>query len=171
MEYRRLTEQDLTSYFANRLRALSEAPTAFLTTLEEERTQGPSRFAETLESKTHERVIFGALHEGEVIGTVGISRETRKKIQHKARMWGMFVDVEFRSQGVGGRLVDLAIQHARNHLNVTGIYLSLESGNEPARRLYESRGFHVWGVEPQAMSDGKTFFDEDHMVLSLSAEK
>ena len=79
----------------------------------------------------------------------------------------MFVDVEFRSQGVGGSLVDLAIQHVREHLNVTGIYLSLESGNQPARRLYESRGFRVWGVEPQAMSDGQNFFDEDHMVLSL----
>lgn len=169
MEFRRLIAKDAESFFANRLRALALSPSAFLSTLEEERTQGAGRFLETLASESPDRVIFGGFDEGALIGTVGIYRETREKIRHKAMLWGMFVEPEYRSKGVGGRLVDLAIRHAREQLNVTGIYLSLESGNHSARRLYESRGFRVWGQEPQAMYDGKNFFDEDHMVLDLSS--
>jgi RimJ/RimL family protein N-acetyltransferase len=165
VEFRRLVLSDLDSYFANRLRALQNSPSAFLTTYEEEKRNGSDHFAKTLSYQGKDRIIFGAVENGKVVGTIGLFQEEREKLIHKATIWGMYVDVEWRKSGVGAKLVDLAIHYSKNHLQVTGVYLSVEANNASARRLYESKGFKVWGTEPKAMAiDGK-FFDEDHMAL------
>ena len=62
-------------------------------------------------------------------------------------------------------LVDAAVRHAREQMGVAAVYLSLESGNDAARRLYESRGFVRWGTEPLAMGLDGDWRDQDHMVL------
>ena len=167
MEIRRLISADLDSYFRNRLRALQNSPSAFLTTLEEEKERGKSHFAETLAHQANEKVILGAIEDGDVVGTIGLFQESRPKLIHKAAIWGMYVDVDSRTKGVGGKLLDLAIQHARNRMKVAAVYLSVEFKNIAAKRLYESRGFKVWGTEPRAMAAGGVFFEEDHMVLLL----
>lgn len=167
MEIRRLTSTDLDSYFANRLRALQNSPSAFLTTYAEEKERGNSHFANTLAYTGNDKAIFGAVEAGEVVGTIGLFQESRPKLAHKAVIWGMYVDTDKRKSGLGGQLVDLAVQHARNQMQVAGIYLSVESKNIPAKRLYESKGFKVWGTEPKAMAADGAFFDEDHMVLLL----
>jgi RimJ/RimL family protein N-acetyltransferase len=170
MEIRRLFLSDLDSYFENRLRALQDSPSAFLTTYEEERERGNSHFAKTLAYSGNERVIFGAVDSGHVVATLGLFLENRPKIAHKAGIWGMFVDKDKRNLGLGGKLLDLAIQHARTEMRASGIYLSVEAKNISAKKLYESRGFRIWGTEPNAMSANNEFFDEDHMVLLLTKQ-
>lgn len=165
MEFRRLSSKDLNSYFANRLRALKNSPSAFLTTYEEEKARGNSHFAETLARQDTENLIFGALKDGSVVGTIGIFREERPKISHKAMIWGMYVDTDWRKNGIGGQLVDLALKFAKNDMKVQLVQLSVEATNTGAKRLYESRGFKTWGVEPKAMKSGDDFFDEIHMYL------
>jgi RimJ/RimL family protein N-acetyltransferase len=167
MEFRRLVSQDLDAYFANRLRALEYAPSAFLTTLEEEKARGNAHFAKTLSHDGHDRAIFGAMANGLAVGTVGIFRESRPKVIHKSMIWGMYVDTDHRKSGVGGKILDLAIRFAREEMNVTTVNLSLETNNFGARQLYESRGFRVWGTEPKAMHFENKFWDEHHMVLEL----
>src|SRR5688572_3049248 len=114
MEFRRLDKNDVASYFANRLRALQDTPSAFLVTYEEEKANGPSRFEKTLSHEGNERAIFGALVNGEVVGTIGIFKEDRPKMRHRATIWGMFVDREHRKKKAGNRLVELAIEFAKN---------------------------------------------------------
>lgn len=168
MEFRRLTKSDLDAYFANRLRALEHSPSAFLTTLEEEKARGHAHFEKTLAHDGSDRAIFGAVSNGTALGTVGIFREERPKTRHKSMIWGMYVDLDQRNKGIGGKILDLAIQFARNEMKVDAIYLSVEAANGEARRLYESRGFRVWGTEPKAMRFENKFWDEHHMVLELS---
>ncbi len=141
MEYRRLKIADLDQLFANRLRALENSPSAFLTTLAEEKSKKNVHFANTLSLSGDDKVIFGALKGGKVIGTVGISREERPKTMHKAIIWGMYIDTDHRKLGVGGKLLDIAILHAQQKMKVAGIYLSVESKNLNAKRLYELKGF------------------------------
>ncbi|MNC69114.1 hypothetical protein D3C87_2208900 [compost metagenome] len=45
--------------------------------------------------------------------------------------------------------------------------LTVVSDNEPARRLYTSVGFQVYGVERKALKTGGIYYDEDLMVLEL----
>jgi len=167
MELRRLTQRDLNSYFENRLRALQNAPTAFLTTYVEEKARGSNHFSRSICHEGNERAIFGAVNNEIIIGAVGIYKEDRPKTNHKAIVWGMYVDEGQRNQGLGGRLLDLAIQFAKNQMNVSGIYLSVESANSSAKNLYLSKGFAIWGTEPRAMTHEGQFYDEHHMVLLL----
>jgi ribosomal protein S18 acetylase RimI-like enzyme len=167
MQLRRLLHSDLNSYYANRLRALQDSPSAFLTTFEEERARGSALFETTLAHTGGEKAIFGAIAKEGIVGTIGILRQERSKTSHKALIWGMYVDGTHRGNGIGGKLLDMAIQFAIKEMTATAVYLSVESNNQIAKRLYESRGFQCWGVEPFAMQNGLSYSDEDHMVLKL----
>ena len=167
MEYRRLREADLNSYYNHRLEALREAPTAFLTTYDEEVTRGNSHFAATLTHEGNDRVIFGAFSGKALMGSIGVVHEDRPKTYHKAAIWGMYVDAEARGKGVGGRLLDMAIEHVRLSGRAAAIYLSVEASNKAALKLYESKGFRSWGTEPLAMRFEGRDFDECHMILKL----
>lgn len=165
MEYRRLNPKDLDSFFKIRLRALKNSPNAFLSTYEEEILQGSKYFLRTLENSDELNLIFGAINNGAVVGTIGIYQEDRPKLKHKAQIWGMYVEDSFRKSGVGKRLLDMAIEHAKLKMKVNGVYLSLEADNDSALSLYESKGFKCWGTEPKAMKHDEKFFDEHHMAL------
>lgn len=169
MEFRRLNIKDLDSYFSNRLRALADSPEAFLSTMEETKAQGNGRFKAILSQSDDQNVIFGAVENGTVVGTCGVLLGDRVKTRHKATIWGMYVDRDQRGKSVGAKLIDLAIAHAREKLKVKVIYLSVASANEQARRLYESRGFVRWGVEPFAVLDDSGYSDEDHMSLTFES--
>ncbi len=165
MEFRRLQKEDLELYFANRLRALQNAPSAFLTTYDEEKINGSDHFEKTLSRSDNSNVIFGAVLESKIVGTIGIYKEDRPKTSHKAGIWGMYVDVEHRQLGVGAKLLEIALAFAKDKMKVEVVGLSLESTNHQARKLYEAQGFKIWGVEPRAMKDADTSYDECHMVL------
>jgi len=153
-----------------RLRALKQAPTAFLVTLDEEKAQGPSRFEKTLTHEGNEHSLFGAIVDEpsrKIVATSGIFHEEKTKLRHKATIYGFFVDEDQRGKGVGGKLLDLTIQFAREEMKVSTIYLNVESTNLPAIKLYESRDFKMWGTEPKSEKEGDKFFDTSHMTLIL----
>jgi RimJ/RimL family protein N-acetyltransferase len=99
---------------------------------------------------------------------VGVLRQTRQKISHRAQVWGMFVRPSYRGRGVGGELLDAAMHHARSWSGVRQLHLSVTSSAPAAGRLYERAGFTVWGCEPQALAWNGTFVDEYHLVLALA---
>lgn len=167
MEFRRLTLKDLDAAYSNRLRALVSDPDAFLTTLDEEKARGSEHFKNVLSRTDDDGVIFGAVQDGRVVGTLGVYIDGKFKLRHKAVIWGVHVDAEFRGQGIARRLLDLAITHARDHLKARVIYLAVAATNPGARALYESRGFQQWGLEPRAVFDGDQLTDEVHMSLLL----
>ncbi len=167
MEFRRLSKSDLSICFASRLRALEHSPSAFLTTLAEEKERGLPFFERILSMPGHDNLIFGAVLNDTVVGTIGIYQENRPKTRHRSMIWGMYVDVDQRGRKIGGTLLDMAIKHAQEKMKVTTISLSVESTNDGARKLYESRGFKCWGTEPKAMCTDGHYYDEDHLMLQL----
>ena len=167
VELRRLGPADFASLFALRLRALELAPSAFFTTLAEEKARGEEQFRKTLADETGETAIFGAVDGSEVVGMTGVYRGAREKERHKAHIWGVFVAPERRGGGLAGKLLDLAVARAKSWDGVVAAYLCVESSGDAARRLYESRGFKRWGTEPLAFGVKGKYFDEDHMVLAL----
>jgi ribosomal-protein-alanine N-acetyltransferase len=50
------------------------------------------------------------------------------------------VDSQYRGQGLGGRLLDAALAEVRSR-GANAVFLEVRESNEPARRLYSSRGF------------------------------
>ncbi|MGE4131555.1 MAG: N-acetyltransferase family protein [Bdellovibrionales bacterium] len=164
---RRLTEVDVKAYYQVRLDMLAQHPEAFLTTLEEERARGSDPYREMLE-KSASHAIFAELENGSperIKGVVGLSLQAQTQIQHKAYVWGLFVYSGERRQGIGRRLLEICADHAQHEMAACGLYLSVESTLEPAKHLFESFGFKIWGHEPQALSRDGQFFSEDHMCF------
>lgn len=167
MEVRRLAPADINAFFAIRLRALASAPSAFNTRLEEDQKSGPDRFLTTLRDESNTKAIFGAVVDDKITAILAIFQEERSQTRHKAAISSVYVDVEYRRQGLAAQLLDRAIQFARKEMKVSAIYLSVESKNTSAISLYESRGFAIWGIEPKAMLREGVFYDQAQMVLLL----
>jgi GNAT superfamily N-acetyltransferase len=169
MNFRRLNQADLESFFQLRLKALENAPTAFGATLEETRQRGSQAYFPILESILDDHVILGAFNDNGLVGTIGVMIPGRSKTRHRATIWGMYISPTKQGQGIGAKLLDLAIDHAKIKMHASTIYLTVESSNVSAIKLYESRSFKTWGKEPKSLFHNGKFFDENHMTLNLTA--
>lgn len=107
---------------------------------------------------------MGAFAAAELIGSAGGFREQDAKRAHIAMVVGMFVHPDHRSTGVGGKLLDAVLTRLDALPGVERIQLEVTVGNASALRLYEQRGFLVFGREPAALKvDG---IDYDTLLLS-----
>lgn len=168
MNVRRLTPSDIDSLFALRLKALEESPDAFLTSLEEDKKRGPDRFLKTLEHSGPDKFALGAFNEEMLVASAFLFQGERIKDKHSAYVHGMYVDPDFRKNGLGGEILDFALAHAKKEMKVQMVFLSVVSTNTAAIELYQSRGFTSWGIQPGAyISEGK-FSHENHMALAIS---
>src|SRR6266508_3488247 len=103
-------------------------------------TRGPRHFRkEFRRSRTEEHAELLAVAGGEVIGSLGISREAHPVNRHVASL-GMMVAPEWRGRGVGSALLGEAIRWARE-VGVEKVALSVFPDNEAARALYRKFGF------------------------------
>jgi RimJ/RimL family protein N-acetyltransferase len=89
------------------------------------------------------------------------------KLKHRANIVAMYVAPEKRGFGIGKGLLSETIKKANDLEGIEQVYLTVVTSNEPAKRLYSSLGFEVFGTEKRALKFDNTYFDEDHMVLFL----
>lgn len=123
-----------------RLRALADAPDAFLATLDEERAFQPERWVERLEAA--DAVTFLASDE---VADVGIVVGAPYRGAAAAGLFAMWVAPTARRSGVGGRLVAAVVEWAR-HAGHRRLVLDVADENAAAIRLYESKGFVATGT-------------------------
>ena len=164
MLIRMLGPADATLVRSLRLRALREHPDAFTSSYEQDRDLPLEATAQRLAAHP----FWGAYHHAELCGFVGLERERRPKGRHKATVMGMYVAPEAGNQGVGRRLLDALIAHARSN-GVESLVLTVTDGNERAFRLYESAGFRSFGIEPDAIRIAGRPYAKNHMQLNLAA--
>jgi RimJ/RimL family protein N-acetyltransferase len=165
LSLRRLLSADAARYREVRLEALKQNPEAFGSTYETESTQPLTWFTERLASS----VVFGAFDGSGLVGIAGFYIQQGRKEAHKGALWGMYVRQSARAAGVGRRLVEAVIEHARQHVEL--IQLSVVSGNDQARRLYASLGFVEYGVDRNALKQDGRYWDEVLMAKSLLQDR
>ncbi|MGF2038026.1 MAG: N-acetyltransferase family protein [Nostoc sp. CmiVER01] len=170
MKIRFLNSQDVAAYRELRLQALSESPTAFISSFEQEACLSLTDFAAKLHAHdNYSSGIFGAFDDRErIAGMLGFSRESRPKRAHIGLLWSMYVLPEFRRQGVGAALLDRALSHARQLGVLRQIVLGVTANNLAASSLYKSRGFERFGLERDALFIDGTYFDEEHLALHFN---
>jgi ribosomal protein S18 acetylase RimI-like enzyme len=121
-------------------------------------------FHESAEPGDHLVAVTG---DGAVVGFTRLARPT--PVASNAHVWqiqGLAVSDEVRGMGVGRLLVRAAVAEARRR-GALRLSLRVLGHNTPARRLYESEGFVVEGVQPREFLLDGEFVDDVLMGRAL----
>ncbi len=167
---RRLDENDVAAYHALRQRGLADHPEAFTSSAEEE-AAAMDKVAKRLASDANAPdIVLGAFDGDRLVGVVGMSVDPRIKARHRGHVYGMYVADESTKRGVGAKLVDALVAHARDCDALDALVLTVTAGNEGAQRLYERAGFTSFGLEPGAVRVGGRSYDKVHMIRWLGVQ-
>lgn len=110
--------------------------------------------------------LYFAVHEGSLVGMVGIRRESSPKLQHTATIWGVYVREEWRGLQITEHLIELCVDWARQN-GVKIIKLAVVNTNTRAIKTYTRCGFTVYGLEPMAICLEGVMYDEMLMALII----
>jgi ribosomal protein S18 acetylase RimI-like enzyme len=169
MKVRALTADDASTYQTLRLLALQESPTAFSSSYSDEAIRSPSEIAvRVTPAPDGSLCVFGAFVDEQLVGFVAFVRSKRAKLLHCAELAGMYVSPEFRRRGIGGALIDTTLAHARSLPGLRQVKLAVNATNVGARCLYRSRGFKLFGLEPDALCIDGRYYDEELFFLRLT---
>jgi len=169
MNIRKLTPADAAVFREIRLTALQSDSPAFGSSYDEEKDRTAEQFAAWLQSSS-DSMVFGAFVDERLVGMVGLARENKNKTRHKAVIWGMFTQREFRARGIGKELMSAAMAAARQMEGLEQVNLCVAANNEPAKWLYRFFGFRPFGYERNAMKENGHYIDEEHWTAFLDAE-
>lgn len=169
-QVRPLTADDAAAYQAVRLSVLSSDPRAYVTTAQEFADRTLESVAKQLgnpDSITFGAFVDGKTVDGKLVGILGLIRQTRPTIRHRADIVGVGVLEEARGQGCGAALLAAAIAQAHAWEGVSVVNLAVTETQHAARRLYERHGFVCWGVQSDAVRHEGQSYSEYWLSLSL----
>jgi RimJ/RimL family protein N-acetyltransferase len=162
------SEEDAPAYRDLRLEALQNHPAAFSADYATAFAQPMTYWTERVRSSGTETGIvnFHAFHELQLIGMCAIARRNSPKTRHSADIVGMYVRPDWRGLRIAEGLVAACIDWARAH-DVKIVKIAVVASNTPAIRCYTRCGFHVYGIEPQALFYDDVFYDELLMARTM----
>ncbi len=162
---RALGHGDEGPFLALRKEALVACPPSFAAAPEDDFLQTIDD-AHQLFARRNGDIVVGAFTD-RLSGMAGLYREQKQKTRHRVHVWGVYIAPVARRLGAGRALMETLITHARTLDGVTDIHLSVAERAEPARALYDSLGFSVWGVEPGGLFVQGVSVPLQHMVLPV----
>jgi RimJ/RimL family protein N-acetyltransferase len=167
MQLRALTGADAESFRAVRRDGLENSPRSFSESLAEHDALSPKEFAKRLASSTSkDNFIIGAFIDSELVGVAGFGRNPRTKLSHKSMIWGVYVRPAFRGTGIARAILSEIVRRAKAIDGLDQINLTVAEGT-PAKQLYVSLGFEVFGHERNSLKVDGEYLDEDQMALHL----
>ena len=170
IEIRQLAADDAPAYRQLRLRMLDLYPDAFTSSVDED-IQHPLKWTESRiawSAWAPDNFVLGAFGQsGELIGAVGITRESRIKQLHKATLFGMFVAPEHAGTGTGRALLENCLARCRASPGLMQVNLTVTTSNRRACAFYQAAGFLAFGIEERAILVDAVFYDKTHMTLRL----
>lgn len=161
IQIRKLTEEDVEAYREIRLEMLLNKPEAFGEAYEESIKKEVGFF----EGRIKNSYIAGAFEGGKLIATAGYFIKEGLKSQHKAFLWGVYVQEIYRGRGLSYDLTLKVLSDLPSTISL--IQTAVVSGNVAAEKIYQKAGFSRWATEEKALSINGKYYDEIHMVKFL----
>lgn len=167
--YRKILTSDIEEFYRLRLEALQKFPRAFWETPDEFTSKGLEFHKQRLEkvSEVRDSFIIGAFDADTLLGICGCKLEDGIKGYHRAMIWGMYVSADSHGKGIGGAVLDAAIEEASKTDGLECLFLFVAADNLPAVGLYHSRGFRSYGIEPMSLKNDGEFVREFMMIKKL----
>lgn len=163
---RPLGPDDDESAWRLRARALRESPEAFGQHPDEHPPLAAYRALQAQRRRTQQQRVIGVFMGDELVGVATVVRSDRRKMRHRADLFGLYVAPEARGSGLGTSLVEAAVRAARE-LGAERLELTVTAVNVAAIHLYRSAGFEAWGRQPQSLRVYGRDLDEFFMTLPL----
>jgi putative acetyltransferase len=117
--------------------------------------QSTEVWRQRLQANNERALKLVALHQGVVIGNLGLEAYLRMRRAH-AGSFGMAVAVAWQGKGVGSMLLAAALDVADNWMNLHRVELTVYADNEAAIGLYRKFGFEAEGLlRDYAVRDGQ----------------
>jgi len=148
MLVRKLHADDAAALQACRLFGLEESPDAYLATLAEVQASPLANLEADL--RNEDIHYLGAFEGGEMLVFMRYLRDPRHARRHVAEVRSVYVRGAARGRRIGSRLLRELIDDAKA-AGIESLILSVLEDNTAARRLYESCGFLLYGMEPKAI--------------------
>jgi len=161
-------EAELEQFFALRLEALNDTPTAFGQSVQghlDSKDTFFKRFVEQRDSKMG--MMFGAWDGDTLLGMAGVVRNDRDKTKHRGFIWGVYVSPNGRRRGAARRMMDAAIEYLNSFDDVEDVNLAVTAGNDGAFELYQSMGFHHYATDPRFYKIDNIYYDLLWMIKRL----
>ena len=159
-EVRKLSQDRWKDYRALRLEALGTDPSAFGSSVDEEKSLPEEEWRRRIES-----VLF-AMSGDEPVGLISYVFSRRVKTRHVASIFGVYVRPEHRGKGLGRALLNSALAEIRKKRTIVKVQLSVNPSFRPAVRLYRKAGFTVTGRSRNELKVEGKFYD----LLSMEKE-
>jgi len=163
LEVRRLIPTDFDQYYALRLAGLEECPAAFTTDADAWRSASKEtieRHLLTSENESDAPILGAWKEDGELVGILGLNREQRRAVSHKAGLWGFYVSPPCRQQGIGRTLLTEVIALAGNVPDLRQLRAVVPTSSRQALSLVEKIGFQRFGLERDARQVNGSFHDQ-----------
>lgn len=154
IEIKKLNEDRWQDFRDLRLEALKTEPIAFSNSDEEEQVLPEPVWRERIKN-----VIF-AMSDNKPVGMAGNFRSNRIKTNHVCEIYGMYVRKEYRSQGIGKKLLEAMLEEIQNLKGVTKIKIGVNPAQKAAEHLYWKYGFKAAGHFKKDMCINGIFYDE-----------
>lgn len=152
------TEADALAYRDLRLEALRDHPEAFSSDYTMYVAKPLSFWADRLKADQTVKLYF-ADHEGQLVGMCGIAGADSPKTRHSAYIVSVYVRPAWRGLHIAEALIAACLDWGRAQ-GITIAKLGVAVTNIAAIRCYARSGFHVYGIEPQALYHDGVFYDE-----------
>lgn len=160
-----LNKTHVNLYRTLRLEGLKENPEAFGSSFEEESLIDLNTYQNRLEDK--DSVTFGVFTNDLLVGILTLRTSQRLKTRHNGHLVGMYVDKDYRRQGIGKLLINAVLSYASTH-QIINLFLTVTSSNQDAIKLYEHMGFVHYGVEKREIFYNNQYLDSYLMAYYLS---
>ena len=129
-------------------------------TLEQEKA-----FLATFSEKSLYPMFVGRI-DGEIVTLANLGGNDRPRLRHNAEI-GISVLKKYWNCGVGKKMMQVMIEHAKSTGIIENLFLKVRSDNVNAIHLYESCGFKTVGTYPRQMKIYQVYYDTLLMYCQL----